>query len=285
MADFPKIVLVYSCVHKVINITLKPDNLILYAFDLQGKIEPLPGGQNNSWRIGDHVLEYVGIDPSNEWSAAVLSDLNAVDYRISAPVRSKHDSFVFKGWLCSKFEVGFVSNNHEAEKLEVSRLFHRSLKAISLNVYVPPSNRWEIAHRAAWSRDDLPSQIETDSRNYIKELFRFTNSQGDIKTQIIHGDLAGNILFHDRYSPLIIDFSPTNGPIEYAESILIADSIAWYNAPLQTLELLPQTEYYKDMLLRAVIFRLVVSAQVPDQKVFTETRNCFQRIIHEIMSS
>ncbi|XEC97485.1 hypothetical protein AB6A23_13550 [Paenibacillus tarimensis] len=80
------------------------------------------------------------------------------------------------------------------------------------------------------------------------------------KVQFVHGDLSGNILFDQVLTPLIIDFSPTIAPVEYAEAILVCDCIAWQGSDLSEIELFPTDELYKEMIIRAIIFRLAVSA-------------------------
>jgi hypothetical protein len=78
--------------------------------------------------------------------------------------------------------------------------------------------------------------------------------------QIVHSNLSGNILFDQVLSPLVIDFSPTIAPVEYAEAILVCDCIAWQGSKISEIDLLPDDELYKEMIIRAIIFRLSVSA-------------------------
>ena len=77
---------------------------------------------------------------------------------------------------------------------------------------------------------------------------------------ILHSDICGNILFDDSHQPCVIDFSPAYGPAEYAEAILVADAIAWEGAPLEIVRLLPYSDDYRQVLLRAINFRLIVTA-------------------------
>jgi len=41
---------------------------------------------------------------------------------------------------------------------------------------------------------------------------------------------------------------------------LVADAIAWQNAPLDIVNLLPFNEHYRQYLLRAINFRIIVAA-------------------------
>ena len=81
-----------------------------------------------------------------------------------------------------------------------------------------------------------------------------------VPNQIIHGDLCGNILFDGKLPPVVIDFSLDYRPREYAEAILIADSIAWEGGGDIAYNLLEKNELSRQMLLRACIFRLTTKA-------------------------
>jgi len=100
-----------------------------------------------------------------------------------------------------------------------------------------------------------------------------------LPNQIIHGDLCGNILFHDTLPPVVIDFSLDYRPREYAEAILIADSIAWENGGKEAYNLLPPNS--EQILLRACLFRLTTKAFLRPQDVesFQEKSQDYQKII------
>jgi hypothetical protein len=75
-------------------------------------------------------------------------------------------------------------------------------------------------------------------------------------SQLVHGDLTGNVLFHDELPPAIIDFVPYWRPTEYATAIVVTDAVLWENAPTELLNGV-SAQY----LLRALIFRGVTSLE------------------------
>ena len=80
-----------------------------------------------------------------------------------------------------------------------------------------------------------------------------------LEVPFIHSDLAGNILFSFNKA-VIIDISPDFRPIEYANTLLVTDSIAWHGEDIQSMNLLPYGEELKRQLqIRAIMFRLCVS--------------------------
>jgi hypothetical protein len=99
--------------------------------------------------------------------------------------------------------------------------------------------------------------------------------------QIIHSDLSGNILFSDGLDPLIIDFSPIIAPVEYAEAVLVCDSIAWEGSPVTEIDLVCHSKFNEEMILRAIIFRLAVAAMFAgnNSDEFYEEYNNFKPIL------
>lgn len=46
----------------------------------------------------------------------------------------------------------------------------------------------------------------------------------------MHGDLGGNVVFHETLPPAVIDVSPYWRPAGYADAIVVADAVAWGRA-------------------------------------------------------
>jgi hypothetical protein len=103
-----------------------------------------------------------------------------------------------------------------------------------------------------------------------------------LNNQIIHGDLCWNILFHATLPPVVIDFSLDYRPREYAEAILIADSIAWEHGGEEAYSLLPPNS--EQVLLRACLFRLITKALLKPKDVenFRVRWEGYRKIIQKI---
>lgn len=239
---------------------MKPSKEVLQSFHLAGDAVPLIGGQNTSVRVGHAVLKPVEDVRHTEWLLNVMFNINPQGYRLSMPIRSKDGAFVSKGWACTRYEKGEDIKGRIQEKLLVSRLFHRDLSHVNVRDIPHTDNPWSRGHRIAWQTDRLPTGILREAKEIIDHLLSGLSLKEQYKMQIVHGDLSGNILFDQVLSPLIIDFSPTLAPVEYAEAILACDCIAWQGSEVSEIRLLPEDELYKEMIIRAVVFRLAVSA-------------------------
>jgi len=86
-----------------------------------------------------------------------------------------------------------------------------------------------------------------------------------LPSQLVHGDIAGNVLFAAGQSPAVIDFSPYWRPPGYALAVAAVDLLAWSGAPPGILDELAGEPEIDQLLLRALVFRVVVESLARDQ--------------------
>jgi len=77
------------------------------------------------------------------------------------------------------------------------------------------------------------------------------------RSQLVHGDLTGNVLFDDDLPPLVIDVSPYWRPPAFASAIVVADAVAFEGADSHIVEPLLDDPDFAQCLLRALIYRIV----------------------------
>ena len=75
------------------------------------------------------------------------------------------------------------------------------------------------------------------------------------RDQLIHGDLSGNVLFHHRLAPGIIDLSPYWRPPLFTTAVVAVDAMVWEGADESVLAILRGHPDVPQYLTRAVIFR------------------------------
>ncbi|HEX5121228.1 MAG TPA: hypothetical protein VFW65_39090 [Pseudonocardiaceae bacterium] len=54
--------------------------------------------------------------------------------------------------------------------------------------------------------------------------------------QLVHGDIAGNVLFAAEAPPAVIDFWPVQRPAGYPLAVAAVDLLAWSAAPPDILD-------------------------------------------------
>ena len=239
------------------DITLDPK--IISAFQCVGKRQLLAGGEGHSLRVGQCVFKPVANIERYSWSCDLLLKLTRRSFRISEPIRAIDGSFVYHGWAASIFESGEHIDGRWPEKLNITRMFHSELNEIAFSPMPPSNDRWSLAHEITWQLAPLPLTLHPKTTNMIEKIFAHYQPLSR-HPGIIHSDISGNILFHEKLDPCVIDFSPAFGSVEYAEAILVADAIAWENAPVDIVNLIAFNEYYRQYLLRAINFRIIVAA-------------------------
>jgi hypothetical protein len=79
----------------------------------------------------------------------------------------------------------------------------------------------------------------------------------DLPAQLVHGDLAGNVLFHPELPPLVIDLSPYWRPPAFASAVVVVDALVWLGADEDLVKPLLEDEGFPQLLLRALLFRAV----------------------------
>src|SRR5205814_7462370 len=114
---------------------------------------------------------------------------------------------------------------------------------------------WSVGDRVAWG--ELPASKFA----HVKHLTRLASALKPIAapSQLIHGDLTGNVLFDDRLPPAVIDFSPYWRPTAFAAAIVVADALVWEGAQADILAAVAHVEDFAQYLLRALIYRVVAA--------------------------
>jgi uncharacterized protein (TIGR02569 family) len=225
-----------------------PPQSVLEAWSV---VDPriLAGGQGHAFRAGGVVLKPAGELPQAEWLAETLDGLDvASGLRVVRPVRSATGRWVVDGWSAWRWLDGRHRPGACDEILDASGRFHRAVSDVRWSPAMVASHRWAIADRVAWDEQaaDLPERV----RSLLAR-----RRPVDLPRQLVHGDLGGNVLFHDGLPPAVIDVSPYWRPAGYADAIVVADAVACAGGGDELVERL-LFQQGEQLLLRAVLFRV-----------------------------
>ncbi|WP_328907637.1 aminoglycoside phosphotransferase [Streptomyces sp. NBC_00234] len=207
--------------------------------------------------MGDAVLKPAGDRADVEWTARLMDGLQGGrGFRVPRYLRSARGGFVVEGWAATRFLTGEPGPVGRWDSLlAAGRAFHEALRDVPrpdrLDVHQHP---WAVADRVAWG--EATAEVPVQIHGLLTRLHALREPV-DAPAQLIHGDLTGNVLFAPRHAPAIIDFSPYWRPVAYADAIVVADGLLYYRAGHHLVDsALPGAEGAQ-MLLRALIFRLV----------------------------
>lgn len=232
-----------------------PPEPVLDAFGLSGAPILLEGGRGKSWRVGDAVLK--PLDRSEEslaWQADAFSSVSWDGFRVTYPLRAADDSLVIDGWTAWQALAGRHEDGRWPEIVAVGERFHRAVAGLPRPGFIARyTDRWAIGDRVAWG--ELPATEFA----HVKHLPRLAAALRPLEapSQLIHGDLTGNVLFDDRFPPAIIDLAPYWRPPAYASAIVVGDALTWEGADESILDAVAHIEDFPQYLLRALIYRAV----------------------------
>lgn len=247
---------------------------MLDLFAVPDAVVALPGGQGRSVRAGDLVLS-PGRDPDVlAWLSPLLARLavrlderpgrRPRDLRIAMPVPARDGSWAVAGWAASRYEPGTTACRDLDVMLASARLLHAEL-ASAVGVRPPQldarADRWTRAERLAFgSGEELMSAVSGQPEaGLVGRLNRSLESVADLSlgpAQLVHADLAGNVLLDGYGAPVVIDVSPAWRPVRWAEAICVVDAVLWHDAPPTVLSAWTDG-LERQAMLRAALFRVL----------------------------
>ena len=235
---------------------LVPPSAVLAAFDVAGSRPVLlSGGQGTSWLAGDVVFKPADGDLEElAWQAQIFSQIPSAGFRLARPRRAADGSLCVDGWCAAEYVTGTHEARRWPEIIAAGERFHAALRGIPRPSFLDQRfSRWAISDRVAWG--EIPASEFPDVR-HLPELVSALRPV-TAPSQLIHGDLTGNVLFDSPQPPAIIDFSPYWRPTAYASAIVIADALVWEGADRQVLDAVTHICDFGQYLVRALIFRAV----------------------------
>jgi hypothetical protein len=206
------------------------------------------------WRIGNVVLKQC----RDLQEAGIVATLSEALPMVADPVRAADGEWVHSGWAASRWIDAQPDPTRWDEVLRAGDALHASLAGLepewpgALDARRTP---WAIADRVAWRQGAVPPDLRGDALAVVAEALERVDPRDERPVQVVHGDLAGNVLFPARGSPVVIDLSLYRRPAAFATAIAVVDQICWHGSPASRAGLVDASD-----LARAVVFRVVAAA-------------------------
>ena len=249
---------------------------VLDLFAVPDDVRPLPGGQGGSIVAGDLVLSPGRDAATQDWLSPVLARLAVTldlerprTVRIAMPIPARDGSWVVDGWAASRFEPDTTACTDLAVLVATGRVLHARLavavteRPVALDVR---TDRWATADRLVWGglgalRDAVAPYRSEVADQWVGELHEpdGAGAAGAGQAQLVHGDLAGNVLLDATGTPVVIDLAPYWRPPTWAEAVSVVDAVVWHGADRAVLEQW-RDPVRRPVLLRAALFRLLSEA-------------------------
>ena len=250
-----------------------PTDHVLDLFAVPGDLRPLPGGSGSSVLAGDLVLspgrDARIADQLNPLLArlAVRLDTRARrDVRVAMPIPARDGSWVVDGWSASRYEPGSRTCTDAAVVRAAGSLLHAEL-AVAVQQWPlaaeEPRSRWDRAERIAFCAETPElGEYPPEQADLARDLLALRTDQWFGARQLVHGDLAGNVLLDADDIPVVIDFAPYWRPVHWADAVCVLDLVMWSGAhPALMADWVSGAP--RQAMLRAAIFRVLSDAD-PD---------------------
>ena len=264
---------------------MRPDPGVLAAFGARADPVPLPGGEGTAWRAGEVVLKPAGDPRVARWTAELYRDLGllagrAPGFRVPRPLRAAArdgaardgaardeaaGDWVAGGWVAWQWLPGQPASWAGVSPfwprlIAASRAFHAALAGRP----APPwlgrdGSPWTAGDQVAWGERDPGSVLAAAPGPLAGQLRGLLAALRPVRlpSQLIHGDLGGNVLFSPASPPAVIDFSPYWRPAGLALAVAAVDALTWGGADPAILGELDGEPEIGQLLARAHVGRLV----------------------------
>lgn len=232
-----------------------PSDEVLRAFGATAAPELLTGGKGGTWRAGDVVLKPVEFRPETVWRAEVLSGLPASGaFRIARPVIGTGGAWTVQGWEAAAFVAGHADPARVDDVVRAGEAFHAALAGTPRPAFLDErADAWTHGDRLAWGEPVPPGSTAPSA---LLDPLLAARTPVDLPTQLVHGDLTGNVLFAPGLPPAIIDWPAYWRPPAWAAAVVVADALTWHDAGPGTIDRWSHLPAWRQMLIRALIYRI-----------------------------
>jgi len=223
----------------------------------------LRGGQGTTFKAGSIILKPISNSEEYAWIAENMNTIQQEGFRVAQHLKTKDGEWIHAGWGATEFIDGREEKDHWEEKINVSRKFHKMLARFPRPDFIAKAmHPWAIADRKTWG--ELPfthHERLSSALNRLRALLKPLS----LPNQLMHGDMTGNILFHEGLLPAIIDFSFYWRPAEFATAIIIVDAVVWEGAPDSLMDKVENSFAMNQLLVRAEIRRILEIGENQEQ--------------------
>lgn len=228
-----------------------PPRSVLASFGVEDDPVRLSGGRGLTWRSGDVVLRPVEGDAEARWKSEVLSGLPAnEEFIVPRPRRTVRGEWLTEGWQAMEWIPGEADEERLRDVIRAGAAFHRAMAPRERPQFLDDSaDPWSRADRIAWEEEAPPADP------LLEKLGRHYRAVAE-PNQVIHGDLLGNVLFARGRPPAIIDWAPYWRPPGYGAAVAAVDAVCWHGLPTAALRDDQGIPEWRQMLLRALVFRM-----------------------------
>jgi uncharacterized protein (TIGR02569 family) len=245
-----------------------PSRAVLGAFGVHGEPVPLAGGEGGAFRVGSVVLKRVHDAAEAQWTQATLSAIEEDGFRVPPPLRTTAGRWVHDDWSASEFLPDLRPAAPRRDEItECGLRFGEAAeraRPTGTEALDARGHRWAVADRVAW--DEAEVDLSPEATRVRVALAELLAPEPATERHFVHGDLSGNVFFDSAGHPVILDVSPYLRHRRWAGAIVVADAVLWHGADATLAQVFARDPADRDLLVRALIFRLVAEQIASDPR-------------------
>jgi len=241
-------------------VTTPPPQCICEAFGAAGEPVLLAGGQGRTWLVGDRVLKPVDNRAEHDWVSDVFAGWRHHDrVRVPAPVRSRRGAWVHDGWAAHRHLAGRDARTQQDAALirATSEQFHHAICHLAPPQFLAErDDPWSYGDTVAWAGAEPVGGAPT-----LAQIARLRAGFEPVaaSSQVIHGDIGGNVLVTDDGTPGVIDWPPYFRPVGFALAVAAGDAVRWEGVPLSFIDAWADIDDWYQLVARALVYRLATA--------------------------
>jgi len=220
------------------------------------KAEPIPLARG-TWRAGALVLKEA-LGRADLWAALAEVAAQAKPnpaVRIARPLRSLGGTWVAEGCVAWDYLDGQEEPGRYRDKLDACDAFTAAFAEVARPAYFDlRDDPWCRADRFAWGEAEAPRDRRFAP---LVDPLRERLLPVALPSRLVHGDIAGNLIFAEGLPPGVIDLTLYWRPAGFAKAVLIVDALAWESADAAAFSTILREEPMPQLLLRAALRRIL----------------------------
>ncbi len=234
-----------------------PDMSVLDAFAARGEPRQVSGGRGLVWRCGDVAFKPVD-DDSHDWTCDVYDGWPA-DARVGVPqpLRTRDGTWSIDGWGAHVWVDGgtAVVADDPVWFRRAAEDFHSVTAPLSRPAFLDDRHDpWAIGDRVAFGE-----QEPVAANDFVQQALAGCGHLTE-PSQVVHGDLTGNVLRAADDRAFVIDWPAYFRPVAWAMAVVVTDAVCWEGADSSLLHTWDDLPSWPQMLRRALAYRVTTRA-------------------------
>jgi uncharacterized protein (TIGR02569 family) len=204
--------------------------------------------------VGDLVLKPVEDVVEHAWVADMYDAWSCEAVGVPRPLRAD-GAWSYAGWGAHRWSPGETARAGDDPSWfrATFEAFHDAVAEAARPAFLDDrDDAWSHGDRVAWEAE--APRGTPDTLDLLRRALALLEPV-DLPSQIVHGDLGGNVLRDGDWAG-VIDWPAYHRPRAWALAVVATDAVCWEDADPSLLDRWGGDPHWPQLLLRAVIYRI-----------------------------